>query len=189
MTENVQGVGTETTEKNQGAEIENAENTQEESGHQDMITKAEAQKMADGMLARKMKGMPTKEELSEFREWKESQKTEEEKKTEADEARLKQMQEQEELKDQLLEYQRKDKATSCGVPLKYAGYVVYEVSKGLQENDDFDDALSAFLEKHPEYKEQPKSTGMRQGTAAKTGRSGTGTMVNIIKENQRETRR
>lgn len=189
MTENVQGVETETTEKNQGAEIENAENTHAEGEQQDMITKAEAQKMADGMLARKMKGMPSKEELTEFRKWKESQKTEEEKKTEADEERLKQIKEQESLKAQLLEYQRKDRVASCGVPLKYAGYVVYEVSKGLQNDDDFDDALSAFLEKHSEYKEQPKSTGMRHGTAAKTGHSGSGTMVNIIKENQREIRR
>ena len=41
--------------------------------------KAEAQKIADAMVARKMKNMPTKEELQEYRNWKEAQKTETEK--------------------------------------------------------------------------------------------------------------
>lgn len=41
--------------------------------------KAEAQKIADAMVARKMKNMPSKEELQAYREWKESQKTETEK--------------------------------------------------------------------------------------------------------------
>lgn len=41
--------------------------------------KAEAQKIADAMVARKMKNMPSKEELKAFHEWQEAQKTEAEK--------------------------------------------------------------------------------------------------------------
>ena len=67
----VEGAGnvdTQTTEKNEGkAEVD---------------IKAEAQKIADAMLAKKMKGMPTKEELKEFKDWQESQKTAEQKQAE-----------------------------------------------------------------------------------------------------------
>lgn len=41
--------------------------------------KAEAQKLADAIVAKKLKGMPSKEEVKAFHEWKESQKTEAEK--------------------------------------------------------------------------------------------------------------
>ena len=38
--------------------------------------KSEAQKLADGMLAKKMKNMPSKEELAAFRKWQDEQKSE-----------------------------------------------------------------------------------------------------------------
>lgn len=38
--------------------------------------KSEAQKIADAMLAKKMKNMPSKEELAAFRKWQDDQKTE-----------------------------------------------------------------------------------------------------------------
>lgn len=38
--------------------------------------RSEAQKLADGMLAKKMKNMPSKEELAAFRKWQDDQKTE-----------------------------------------------------------------------------------------------------------------
>lgn len=41
--------------------------------------KAEAQKIADAMVAKKLKNMPSKEEMAEFKKWKEDQKTETEK--------------------------------------------------------------------------------------------------------------
>lgn len=41
--------------------------------------KAEAQKIADAMVARKLKNMPSKEELKEFHDWQEAKKTEAEK--------------------------------------------------------------------------------------------------------------
>ena len=59
-----QKVDTQTTEQTEGqAEVE-------------MISKEEAQKMVDKALAKKL---PPKEEMEEFRKWKESQKTEAEK--------------------------------------------------------------------------------------------------------------
>lgn len=41
-----------------------------------MDVKSEAQKIADAMVAKKLKGMPSKEELAEYRKWKDEQKTE-----------------------------------------------------------------------------------------------------------------
>lgn len=38
--------------------------------------KSEAQKIADAMLAKKLKGMPSKEEIADYRKWKDEQKTE-----------------------------------------------------------------------------------------------------------------
>lgn len=40
--------------------------------------KSEAQKIADAMVAKKLKNMPSKEELADYRKWKEEQKTESE---------------------------------------------------------------------------------------------------------------
>lgn len=40
--------------------------------------RSEAQKIADAMVAKKLKNMPTKEELADYRKWKEEQKTESE---------------------------------------------------------------------------------------------------------------
>lgn len=48
--------------------------------------KSEAQKIADAMLAKKMKGMPSKEELAAFKKWQDEQKTENERLLEAQKA-------------------------------------------------------------------------------------------------------
>ena len=44
-------------------------------GNAEVDIEAKAQKIADAMVAKKMKGMPTKEELKAFKDWQESQKT------------------------------------------------------------------------------------------------------------------
>ena len=41
-----------------------------------MDVKSEAQKIADAMVAKKLKGMPSKEEIAEYRKWKDEQRTE-----------------------------------------------------------------------------------------------------------------
>lgn len=182
-TENTQGVDTAAADNGQGAEA-TTETAQEDNQQPEMMTKEDAVKMANGMLARKLKGMPSKDELAEFKAWKASRMTETEKQAEQDQAKIQQAQEQEKLMAELESYRRKDQALSSGVQAKYAGYVAYEVGKLVTEDTDFETALASFMKAHPEYGQQPKSTGMRQGRAAGGGYLGGGNMVDIIKSEQ-----
>ena len=140
----VEGAGnvdTQTTEKNEGkAEID---------------VKAEAQKIADAMLAKKMKGMPSKEELKAFKEWQESQKTAEQKQAEKEAEYQKTLNELNILK-------QTNAILEAGVSKDDADYVLFKVSKMEGE---FDENLAKFLKEHPKYLEkeltqtEPKATG------------------------------
>lgn len=140
----VEGAGnvdTQTTEKNEGkAEVD---------------VKAEAQKIADAMLAKKMKGMPSKEELKAFRDWQESQKTAEQKQAEKEAEYQKTLNELNTLK-------QTNAVLSAGVNKDDADYVLFKVSKMEGE---FDENLAKFLKDNPKYLEkelettEPKATG------------------------------
>lgn len=133
-------VDTQTTEKNEGkAEID---------------VKAEAQKIADAMVAKKMKGMPSKEELKAFKDWQESQKTAEQKRVEKEAEYQKTLNELNTLK-------QTNAVLSAGVNKDDADYVLFKVSKMEGE---FDENLAKFLKDNPKYLEkeletEPKATG------------------------------
>lgn len=135
-------VDTQTTEKNEGqAEID---------------VKAEAQKIADAMVAKKMKNMPSKEELKAFKDWQESQKTAEQKQAEKETEYQKALTKNAELENE-------NKAFKAGVNKDDVDYVVFKVSKMEGE---FDENLARFLKDNPKYLKQeleatePKATGM-----------------------------
>ena len=140
----VEGAGnvdTQTTEKNEGqAEID---------------VKAEAQKIADAMVAKKIKGMPSKEELKAFKDWQESQKTAEQKQAEKDAEYRKTL-------DELNTLKQTNAVLSAGVNKDDADYVLFKVSKMEGE---FDENLAKFLKDNPKYLKQeleqtePKATG------------------------------
>lgn len=140
----VEGAGnvdTQTTEKNEGkAEVD---------------IKAEAQKIADAMVAKKMKGMPTKEELKAFKDWQESQKTEAEKQAEKEAEYQKTLNELKTLK-------QTNAVLEAGVNKDDADYVLFKVSK---MEGDFEENLTKFLKDNPKYLKQeleqaePKATG------------------------------
>ena len=140
----VEGAGnvdTQTTEKNEGkAEVD---------------VKAEAQKIADAMLAKKMKGMPSKEELKAFKNWQESQKTAEQKQAEKEAEYQKTLNELNTLK-------QTNAVLEAGVNKDDADYVLFKVSKMEGE---FDENLAKFLKDNPKYLKQglettePKATG------------------------------
>lgn len=140
----VEGAGnvdTQTTEKNEGkAEID---------------VKAEAQKIADAMVAKKMKNMPSKEELKAFKEWQESQKTAEQKQAEKEAEYQKTLNELNILK-------QTNAILESGVNKDDADYVLFKVSKMEGE---FDENLAKFLKDNPKYLEkeltqtEPKATG------------------------------
>ncbi len=131
--------------------------TNQNEGTTEIDVKAEAQKLADGMLAKKMKGMPSKEELRAFKEWQESQKTAEQKQIEKDLEYQKVLQKSTEL-----EYE--NKTFKSGVRSDDVDYVVYKVSKMEGE---FEENLSKFLEANPKYlakeerEETPSTTGIQ----------------------------
>lgn len=140
-TEVTGNVDTQTTEKNEGkAEID---------------VKAEAQKMADAMLAKKMKGMPSKEELKAFKQWQESQKTAEQKQAEKEAEYQKTLNELNTLK-------QTNAVLEAGVNKDDADYVLFKVGKMEGE---FDENLAKFLKDNPKYLKQelettePKATG------------------------------
>ena len=126
----VEGAGnvdTQTTEKNEGkAEVD---------------VKAEAQKIADAMVAKKMKGMPSKEELKAFKEWQESQKTAEQKQAEKDAEYQKTLNELNTLK-------QTNAILEAGVNKEDADYVHFKVSKMEGE---FEENLAKFLKDNPKY--------------------------------------
>ena len=140
-TEVTGNVDTQTTEKNEGkAEVD---------------VKAEAQKIADAMLAKKMKGMPSKEELKAFKNWQESQKTAEQKQAEKEAEYQKTLNELNTLK-------QTNAVLEAGVNKDDADYVLFKVSK---MEGDFDENLAKFLKDNPKYLEkeltqtEPKATG------------------------------
>lgn len=141
----VEGAGnvdTQTTEKNEGkAEID---------------VKAEAQKIADAMVAKKMKGMPSKEELKAFKEWQESQKTAEQKQAEKDAEYQKTLNELNTLK-------QTNAILEAGVNKEDADYVHFKVSKMEGE---FEENLAKFLKDNPKYLKQELEQTESKATGA-----------------------
>ena len=99
-------------------------------------------------VARKTKGIPSKEELKAYNEWKESQKTEEERKTEKEQEYQKTISERD-------SYKKENSLLRKGVNIDDLDYVLFKVSKMEGE---FDDNLETFLKDNPKYlvKNEPK---------------------------------
>lgn len=125
----VEGTGNENTqtEKVEGAEID---------------VKAEAQKIADAMLAKKMKGMPSKEELKAFKEWQESQKTAEQKQAEKDA-------EYAQKDTTISELQKENAVLKAGV--KEADDIEFILWKVGKMEGEFEENLAKFLKDNPKY--------------------------------------
>ncbi len=115
----------------------------------------DAQKIADAMVAKKLKDMPSKEELKAYKEWKESQKTESEKQAEA-------LKELETLRQEKLNTQRENALLKKGINEEDIDYVMFKVGKMEGE---FDENLVEFLKENPKFttKEETKvvTTGVK----------------------------
>ena len=136
--QNNQTVEDEKVEETGTVETQTTENQNE--GKSNDI-KFEAQKIADAMVAKKMKGMPSKEELKAFKEWQESQKTEEQKKSEKELEYQNIISKNKELEQML-------SVRDAGVNKEDADYVVFKVSK---MEGDFEENLNIFLKENPKY--------------------------------------
>lgn len=111
------------------------------------------QEQVNSMLAKERKGLPSKEELAEFKKWKDSQKTDEEKTAEKEA-------EHEKLKQDLSEKDKTIAMYENGVDKKYMDFVIFTVSK---MEGDFNENLKTFLKENANYltqKEDAKATGI-----------------------------
>lgn len=143
-----------TVEGNEGTGNVDTQTTNQNEGKAEIDVKAEAQKIADAMVAKKMKGMPSKEELKAFKDWQESQKTAEQKQAEKDAEYQKTLNELNNLK-------QTNAVLSAGVNKDDADYVIFKVSK---MEGDFEENLAKFLKDNPKFLKQeletePKATG------------------------------
>ena len=105
------------------------------------------------MVAKKMKGMPSKEELKAFKDWQESQKTEAQKQADKEAEHNKTLSRNAELENE-------NKVFRAGVNADDVDYVVFKVSKMEGE---FEDNLEKFLKDNPKYlkKEQEQEDMMK----------------------------
>jgi len=112
-------------EENNNSEVNN--NLEDNNKNYETDIKKLAQKLADKMVARKLKGMPSKEEIQEFKTWKSTQ-------------------DEETAKTQ--ELYKENQALKLGVDVEDLDYVLYKINKidGV-----FEENLKTFLKNNPKY--------------------------------------
>jgi len=82
--------------------------------------------------------------------------------------------ERDDAKKELEAYRQKDILKESGVEARYEDYVLFEVSKKVDDKTDFKAALKAFLKDNPQY----AGGGYRVNVQAKTGASQAGSAGN-----------
>ena len=132
---------------------ENTEPTAEQKSEK-TFTQSEFKEALKNEVARKTKNLPSKEELKEFNDWKESQKTEAEKQAEV-------LKENEALKNKILELENIQVVANAGVDSKFQKFVFSEVS-GLE--GDFEENLKDYIKENPQFLQTttsaPQNTGV-----------------------------
>lgn len=138
-------VETETTETAEKVEETKSEETKKE---EKTFTQEDFNKALQKEVERKTKGIPSKEELQAYNEWKESQKTAEQKQAEKDQENQKVLAERDNLK-------RENTILRKGVKNDDIDYVLFKVSKMEGE---FENNLETFLNDNPKFlvKEETK---------------------------------
>lgn len=127
---------TQTAEKTEAPVTETVEKTEIKAEERTFT-----QEEVNAMILKEKKKMPTKEELQEFNEWKESQKTEVEKQTELTQKMHDTENENTSLKHEI-------QVLRSGVNVDDVDYVLFKVSK---MEGDFEDNLSNFLKDNSKY--------------------------------------
>ena len=159
----VEKVDSGTTTENVGAEVKT-------------FTQEELDNIVKERLARVEKKLPSKEELTKFNEWKESQKTEAEKQAEV----LKEIEQYKLEKEQIA---RENILLKQGVKQDDLDYVAFKVSKMEGE---FEENLKLFLQSNPKFietKEEVKQTTGIKSTGITQKDDG---VVSILKQRHPE---
>lgn len=163
--------GNEGAQNNNGVQgnegTSNNAGTQNSGNNEAKFTQAEFEQALKDEIARKTKGMPSKEDLKAFEAWKESQKTAEEKQRE-EAIRVQNLQKDYDSKAQIIDIMKK------GVDYDTAEFIQFKLSKMEGE---FSDNLESYFKENPVKKEGEKkvnTTGFSQNN--------TGTGINQNKD-------
>jgi hypothetical protein len=157
MEQEVQNVETETTA------TENVENNSAEVVK--TFTQDEVNAIVKERLAKAQKGIPSKEELTKYNEWKESQKTQQDKYDEL-------IKNDAEKDSTISNLKKENLVLKSGVTdADEIEFIVYKVSK---MDGDFEDNLKQYLADNPKYikKEETKATGVQSNNSTVARESG-----------------
>ncbi len=146
MEQEVQSVETETTV------VEETENNSEEVVEK-TFTQEEVDNIVKERLAKAKKGIPSKEELTKYNEWKESQKTQQDKYDEL-------IKKDSEKDTTISNLTKENEVLRTGITdPDEVEFIVYKVSK---MEGDFSDNLKEYLADNPKYtkKQEAKATGI-----------------------------
>ncbi len=123
------------------------------------FTQAELDFIVGERLKRAKEGAPTKEEMTAFKAWQESQKNDQQKQAELLDAEKKRA---DAATAQLLQLQQMESVRKLGVDESFIGYVHYEATQqSAAKNITFDEALTSFIK---ESKDKYKRAETRQVT-------------------------
>lgn len=162
-----------TVEGNEGTGEEAVGTVDSEKNSNETIEE-KAQKLADGMLKKKMKNMPSKEELKRFRAWEKSQKSKEDSEDEKETVNNNNSEKAENaLKENLIF--RKGITDPETVE-----FLSWKISK---MDGDFEENLEDFLEENPNYvknfSKQDNEEQKRETTGMQTKKGGTQTKSGV----------
>ncbi len=140
-------------------ETEEEKNTQPEVK---TFTQEEVDALIQKAKAQEKKKRPKKEEWEKFQAWKKEQEPEEN-------VEVLELKKQLEEKDRELQMTRnRETLIKQGIDIKYLDYVNFEVSKMVDEDTDFETAMTTYLKDNSQFTKaeetkKPIATGMPQG--------------------------
>ena len=158
MEQEVQNVETETT-TTETVETNSAEVVEK------TFTQDEVNNIVKERLAKEKKGIPSKEELAKYNEWKESQKTQEDKYNEL-------VQKDNEKSTTISNLQKENLVLKSGITDNdEVEFIVYKVSK---MDGEFEDNLKQYLADNPKFakKQETKATGVENKSTNVSGDDG-----------------
>lgn len=132
-------------------------------------TQAELDAAIGQRLARERRGMPSADELGEFRAWRESRQTEQERQQRILEERNGYEQRVNALEAELTQAQRERTLLSLGVPVDDVDYYAYKIGKMVSDTVTFEQAAAGFVRDHAPAKNAASSQGVRASFGAPMG--------------------
>lgn len=113
------------------------------------FTQAELDKIVGKRIAKALKDVPSDEELSGYRKWKESQETEREKQEKRDRELAESKTALSAAQAELEQFKREKFLLGKGVPADDVDYYAYKIGKLVTDTVDFEKAAEGYLKDNP----------------------------------------